>query len=137
MGELATVAGRFAVIGHGRQELRMLLAKNPAGWAETLPVIDPARPVLIVINAREADGRDTSWLWDVPFEKLSCPVIVASGERAADLGVRLSYAGLDHHTEPDPVAALALLPPGTSTWSPTTPPSTTCSGASPVPAGPR
>ena len=113
MGELAAVAGRFAVIGHGRQELRMLLAKNPAGWAETLPVIDPARPVLIVINAREADGRDTSWLWDVPFEKLSCPVIVASGERAADLGVRLSYAGLDHHTEPDPVAALALLPPGT------------------------
>ena len=113
MGELATVAGRFAVIGHGRQDLRMLLAKNPAGWAETLPVIDPARAVLIVINAREADGRDTSWLWDVPFEKLSCPVIVASGERAADLGVRLSYAGLDHHTQPDPVAALALLPPGT------------------------
>jgi len=112
MGELATVAGRFAVIGHGPHELRMLLAKNPAGWAETLPVIDPARAVLIVINAREADGRDTSWLWDVPFEKLSCPTIVASGERAADLGVRLSYAGLDHHTEPDPVAALALLPPG-------------------------
>ena len=81
--------------------------------AETLPVIDPERPVLIVINAREADGRDTSWLWDVPIEKLSCPVIVASGERAADLGVRLSYAGLEHHTEPDPVAALTLLPPGT------------------------
>ena len=90
----------------------MLLAKNPAGGAETLLLIDPARAVLIVINAREADGRDTSWLWDVPFEKLSCPVIVASGERAADLGVRLSYAGRDHRTEPDPVAALALLPPG-------------------------
>jgi UDP-N-acetylmuramyl tripeptide synthase len=112
MGELAAVAGRFAVIGRGRHELRMLLAKNAAGWAETLPVIDPAGPVLIVINAREADGRDTSWLWDVPFEKLSCPAIVASGERASDLGLRLSYAGLDHHTEPDPVTALALLPPG-------------------------
>jgi len=49
----------------------------------------------------------------VPFEKLSCPAIVASGERAADLGVRLSYAGLDHRTESDPVAALALLPLGT------------------------
>jgi len=49
----------------------------------------------------------------VPFEKLSCPAIVASGERAADLGVRLSYAGLDHSTESDPVAALALLPLGT------------------------
>jgi hypothetical protein len=39
--------------------------------------------------------------------------MVASGERAADLGVRLSYAGLEHSTEPDPVAALSLLPPGT------------------------
>ena len=27
--------------------------------------------------------------------------------------MRLSYAGLDHHTEPDPVAALTLLPLGT------------------------
>ena len=112
MGELATVAGRFAVIGHRRQELRMLLAKNPAGGAETLLLIDPARAVLIVINAHEADGRDTSWLWDVPFERLPAREAVASGERAADLGVRLSYAGLDHHTEPDPIAALALLPPG-------------------------
>jgi hypothetical protein len=36
-----------------------------------------------------------------------------------DLGVRLSYAGLDHHTEPDPVAALALLvvPPSPSSWT--------------------
>jgi UDP-N-acetylmuramyl tripeptide synthase len=91
----------------------MLLAKNPAGWVETLTVIAPERPVLIVINAREADGRDTSWLWDVPFEQFPAREVVASGERAADLGVRLSYAGLDHRTEPDPVAALALLPSGT------------------------
>jgi hypothetical protein len=51
-------------------------------------------------------------LWDVPFERLPRRVIVASGERAADLGVRLSYAGLDHQTRTDPVAGLALLPPG-------------------------
>jgi len=77
MGELATVAGRFAVIHHGDQELRLLLAKNPAGWAETLTVIAPERPVLIVINAREADGRDTSWLWVVPFERLPARETVA------------------------------------------------------------
>jgi UDP-N-acetylmuramyl tripeptide synthase len=112
MGELAEVAGRFAVIKRGEQELRLLLAKNPAGWVETLPVLEPARSLLIVINAREADGRDTSWLWDVPFEGLPPRPMVASGERAADLGVRLSYAGLEHSTEPDPVAALSLLPAG-------------------------
>ena len=70
---------------------------------------------IIVINAREADGRDTSWLWDVPFEGFPPRPMVASGERAADLGVRLSYAGLEHSTEPDPVAALSLLLAGT-TW---------------------
>ena len=112
MREIDAVAGRFAVIHRGQQELRLLLAKNPAGWAETLSVLEEARALLVVINAREADGRDTSWLWDVPFEQLPRRAIVASGERAADLGVRLSYAGLDHHTQPDPLAALALLPAG-------------------------
>jgi len=112
MGGLDTVAGRFTVIRRGDQELRLLLAKNPAGWVETLSVLEQARSLLVVINAREADGRDTSWLWDVPFEGLPRRAIVASGERAADLGVRLSYAGLEHCTEPDPVAALLLLPAG-------------------------
>jgi UDP-N-acetylmuramyl tripeptide synthase len=112
MGELSAVAGRFAVIQSGEHQLRLLLAKNPAGWVEMLSLLAPARSLLVVINAREADGRDTSWLWDVPFEELPSRAIVASGERAADLGVRLSYAGLDHRTEPDPVAALSLLPAG-------------------------
>lgn len=112
MGGLDQVAGRFAVLHRGQHELRLLLAKNPAGWAETLSVLEDARSLLIVINAREADGRDTSWLWDVPFEQLHTRAVVASGERAADLGLRLSYAGLDHHTEPDPIAALTLLPAG-------------------------
>jgi hypothetical protein len=37
---------------------------------------------------------------------------VASGEQAADIGLRLSYAEVDHRTEPDPLAALDLLPAG-------------------------
>ncbi|MBV8541532.1 MAG: DUF1727 domain-containing protein [Pseudonocardiales bacterium] len=110
--EVDVVAGRYAVVRCGSQSLRMLLAKNPAGWAGTLSMLDEARPLLVIINAREADGRDTSWLWDVPFEQLASPHVVASGERAADLGVRLSYAGLEHQTVADPLAALAALPSG-------------------------
>ncbi|MGH3827451.1 MAG: MurT ligase domain-containing protein, partial [Pseudonocardiaceae bacterium] len=91
--EVDVVAGRYAVVQHGSQRLRLLLAKNPAGWAGMLSMLDAPRPLLVIINAREADGRDTSWLWDVPFEQLTSPALVASGERAADLGVRLSYAG--------------------------------------------
>ncbi|MBV9140053.1 MAG: DUF1727 domain-containing protein [Pseudonocardiales bacterium] len=106
------VAGRYAVVHRGAQRLRLLLAKNPAGWAGMLSMLGESRPLLVIINAREADGRDTSWLWDVPFEQLATRPLVASGERAADLGVRLSYGGLEHHTVADPLAALAALPAG-------------------------
>ena len=76
--------------------MRLLLAKNPAGWAELLTMIDgERRPVLLAINARIADGRDPSWLWDVEFERLRGRKVVAAGERAADLAVRLHYAEVD------------------------------------------
>jgi UDP-N-acetylmuramyl tripeptide synthase len=112
MTALEEVGGRYAVVTHGDRELRLLLAKNPAGWAETIGLLADVRPLLVVINAREADGRDTSWLWDIPFEELARRPVVAAGERAADLGVRLSYAGIEHDTTTDPLSGLALLPPG-------------------------
>jgi UDP-N-acetylmuramyl tripeptide synthase len=110
--EVDVVAGRYAVVHRGSQDLRLLLAKNPAGWAGMLSMLSEPRPLLVIINAREADGRDTSWLWDVPFEQFTARQVVASGERAADLGVRLSYAGLEHQTVSDPLAALTALPAG-------------------------
>jgi hypothetical protein len=75
-------------------------------------MIERPRPILIVINAREPDGRDISWLWDVDFGCLAGRTVIASGERAADLGVRLSYADVPHRTEPDPLLALRHLPVG-------------------------
>jgi UDP-N-acetylmuramyl tripeptide synthase len=106
------VAGRYSTVRHQGRRARLLLAKNPAGWAAALDMIDPQRPLLIVINAREADGRDTSWLWDVNFGCLAGRTVVASGERAADLGTRLTYADVPHLTEADPLAALQRLPIG-------------------------
>ena len=111
MSTTSQVAGRYAVMNHRGRQARMLLAKNPAGWAETLHLLGD-HPLLLAVNAREADGRDTSWLWDVPFENLRSRHVVASGERAADLGVRLTYAGIDHTTVTDPIAALEILPLG-------------------------
>ncbi|MHB8669302.1 MAG: DUF1727 domain-containing protein, partial [Acidimicrobiales bacterium] len=79
-----------------------------AGWAEVLEVIRPApRPVVIGINARIADGRDPSWLWDVPFERLAGRDVTATGERVLDLAVRLRYAGVDHTVVPGARGALA------------------------------
>jgi UDP-N-acetylmuramyl tripeptide synthase len=91
------VAGRYRTVTVGGAEVRLLLAKNPAGWHEALEMLaPPPQPVIVAINARVADGHDPSWLWDVPFERLRGRLVVATGERRLDLAVRLRYAEVDH-----------------------------------------
>jgi UDP-N-acetylmuramyl tripeptide synthase len=97
MADVGTVAGRYQVVTVDGVKVRLLLAKNPAGWAETLDLIRPApMPVVVGINARIADGRDPSWLWDVPFERLRGRLVIATGDRGRDLAVRLRYADVEH-----------------------------------------
>lgn len=112
LARVEQAAGRYGVVEHRRRRARLLLVKNPAGWAEAMEMLVPGRPVLMMINAREADGRDVSWLWDLPLDGLVGRDVAVSGERAADLGVRLSYGGIAHHTDRDPRAALETLPCG-------------------------
>ena len=109
MAAVTTVAGRYRVATIGDTEVRMLLAKNPAGWQEAIAMLDPPPvPVVCAINARIADGRDPSWLWDVPYERLRGRFVVATGERRHDLAVRLRYAEVDHGTADGLAAAVAL-----------------------------
>jgi lipid II isoglutaminyl synthase (glutamine-hydrolysing) len=97
LSTVTDVAGRYRTATVAGAQLRMLLAKNPAGWQEAIAMLAPApQPVVASINARIADGRDPSWLWDVPFERLQGRFVVALGERRHDLAVRLRYAEVDH-----------------------------------------
>jgi UDP-N-acetylmuramyl tripeptide synthase len=113
MSATTDVAGRYEVVSVEGIETRLLLAKNPAGWVGVFDLLAPApAPVVVSINARVADGRDPSWLWDVDFERLSGRRVVATGERAADLGVRLHYAGVAHTVVRDPVRAVVSVAPG-------------------------
>ncbi len=104
------VAGRFSTIVRSGHPVRLLLAKNPAGWTAIFDLLeetgDPGEPVVLSVNARTADGFDTSWLWDVPFERLVGRAVVATGERRLDLGVRLRYAGVDHAVVDGPLTAV-------------------------------
>jgi UDP-N-acetylmuramyl tripeptide synthase len=107
-----TVAGRYmrVPLPDGRRA-RVLLAKNPAGWSEVLHwVADAQRPTVIAVNARVADGKDPSWLWDVPYELLRGLPAAAAGERCLDVAVRLRYADVEHHVDADPLRAAAALP---------------------------
>ncbi|MHB1924286.1 MAG: MurT ligase domain-containing protein [Acidimicrobiales bacterium] len=108
MEPVADVTGRYGVVRVGGVPARLLLSKNPAGWMEIFDFLrPPPSPVVVAINARIADGRDPSWLWDVPFERLAGRQVVATGERCRDLAVRLRYAEVDHVMVEDPVAAVA------------------------------
>jgi UDP-N-acetylmuramyl tripeptide synthase len=113
VGGVSEVVGRYAVVSAGSATARLLLAKNPAGWLEVFDVLRPAPvPVVVAINARIADGRDPSWLWDVPFERLADRLVVATGERSRDLAVRLRYAGVEHRHERDLLRAIAAAGAG-------------------------
>jgi UDP-N-acetylmuramyl tripeptide synthase len=110
---IANVAGRYREVNLGSASARLLLAKNPAGWNEILDFLTaPPAGVVVAVNAQGPDGYDTSWLWDVDFERLEGRPVVAAGERALDVAVRLRYAGVPHEVCPDPLAAARQLPPG-------------------------
>lgn len=126
--------GRIERIDAAGKPLLLALIKNPIGASETVrmltesqmggiatrpqvspsPLPHPTPPglhLLIAINDNFADGTDVSWLWDADFEYLRGRVARAavSGTRAADMAVRLKYAGVDSESttvEPDLTRAL-------------------------------
>ena len=90
--------GRFERFSAGDRRVLLLLVKNPAGANEALRTLEEGGvpPTLVVaLNDRIADGRDVSWIWDVDFEPVleRAERIVVSGERAAELALRFTYAG--------------------------------------------
>jgi UDP-N-acetylmuramyl tripeptide synthase len=140
--------GRIERIDAGGRPVLMALIKNPVGASETVRMLvggqemgdrewqmppsptpyppSPELHLLIAINDKFADGTDVSWLWDADFERLAGHVAgaVVSGTRAADMAVRLKYAGADPAlltSEPDLARALDLalerLPAGATLYA--------------------
>jgi UDP-N-acetylmuramyl tripeptide synthase len=120
----AAAFGRFERIAVGDRRLLVLLIKNPAGANEAIRTLvegDAPRVAVVALNDAIADGRDVSWIWDVDFEPLldGLDTLVATGSRAAELGLRAAYGGLPRmkiEVVPDLGAALdrglELTPPG-------------------------
>src|SRR4029078_9822306 len=61
--EIRSVGGRFQVFEHDGRHLRLLLAKNPAGWAEALELVSGSlSPLVLAFNSAGVDGRHPAWL---------------------------------------------------------------------------
>lgn len=100
--------GRAERVRSGERDLQILLMKNPAGANEilrTLALEPGERDLLAVLNDRDADGRDVSWIWDADFEDFAPRVrsVTCAGTRAAELALRFKYAGV-------PASRIALEP---------------------------
>ncbi len=108
--------GRVERLRIGGKTVCLLLVKNPAGFNEVVRtlLIEPGRKnLLLALNDRIADGRDISWIWDVDLEALGDKKVSATctGTRAAEMAMRLKYAGLDAsrlRVRPDLSAALKV-----------------------------
>ena len=92
--------GRAETVRVGGREASLLLVKNPAGANEVLRTLALERrelDLLGVLNDGVADGRDVSWVWDADWELLRDGVrrMTCAGTRAAELALRLKYAGID------------------------------------------
>ena len=89
-GRVSELAGRYTQITRRGRRIRLLLAKNPAGWLEAFDVLPPGTsPVMLSVNAQVPDGKDTSWLWDVDYRGLRGRPVYVTGQRRLDLAVRL------------------------------------------------
>lgn len=104
--------GRSEELQVAGRPVRLVLSKNPAGASVVIREMatDPSVGAAVVsVNDLIADGRDISWIWDVDHERLAQMGIplIPSGRRAADVAVRLKYAGAEPlRPEPNPMAAI-------------------------------
>jgi len=87
------------------------LTKNPASWTEALRGADSDNVVLI-LNARQVDGLDTSWLWDVSYASLTGKKVVVCGERGMDMAYRLHVEGVENTLVSTFEAAMSQFPAG-------------------------
>jgi len=99
LAKVAPAFGRAETVEIDGRELCILLIKNPAGANEVLRTLalEPGdHDLLGVLNDQTADGHDVSWIWDADFEAVATRIrrATCSGTRAAELALRLKYAGV-------------------------------------------
>ena len=77
----------------GGQTTELILVKNPSGLQMSInSLTNPDAAIMIAVNDNYADGRDTSWLWDVNFSSLPQKTIhTTAGSRCFDITNRLKY----------------------------------------------
>jgi lipid II isoglutaminyl synthase (glutamine-hydrolysing) len=114
LATVSSVGGRYETFHDGDHDVRLILAKNPAGWQAALRLTDEAPgAVVAAFNSEGVDGRDPSWLYDVDFRSWRGRPVAVCGRRASDMTVRLHIDGVEPMGQfGDVRAAVRSLPAG-------------------------
>ncbi len=93
--------GRYEKLDYKNKEVTTILVKNPTGMSQALQSVveeDKHNTLVLGLNSKIADGRDTSWIWDVDFEdfvvRSKTFTFVVTGERRWDMALRIKTAGV-------------------------------------------
>ena len=114
MATVGNVDGRYNRRDVDGRQVRLILAKNPASWQESIAIAGESGDALVFhLTARgDFNSKDASLAWDAPLERLAGRDAVATGHRASDMALRLEVAGLNVTRVRDPVEAILASPPG-------------------------
>jgi len=103
---------RFREFAIGRRKAVLILSKNqnPVSFDQSISYVleqeERKNVIIYVNNINHTDNKDTTWLYDISFERLNGRIdsLICTGPRAYDLAVRLQLSGFDMDTvlvEPD------------------------------------
>lgn len=102
--------GRQEIFKIGDHQVELILSKNPVGLDQVIDMISHEKDsfsLVWLLNANFADGVDTSWIWDVNFERLNALKVkqcITGGIRHKDASDRLKLANINQSIckdEPD------------------------------------
>ena len=110
VSRVTDVDGRYVPFQVGDRRARLLMLKNPAGWAEAIDVaVSEGRALALAVDP--FGPKDTTTMWEAPFERLAGRTIPVTGGRCADALAVLDAAGVDAVEVPDAATAVASAEP--------------------------
>lgn len=91
--------GRGKIIKHRKENIKIKLIVNPTSMSDAIYELwqNTDTKVLFLLDDKQIDGVDTSWIWDSNLKVLKTfeNKIFVSGKRFEDMALRLKYAGVN------------------------------------------